>query len=52
MIAVRTFNQQDYPDVKRIYQQGIDTGNATFQSVLIVLLIVPPTFMEGRCLLN
>jgi L-amino acid N-acyltransferase YncA len=33
MIAVKTFNQQDYPDVKRIYQQGIDTGNASFQSV-------------------
>ena len=28
---IRTFEQKDYPVVKVIYQQGIDTGNATFQ---------------------
>ena len=28
---IRTFEQTDYPFVKVIYQQGIDTGNATFQ---------------------
>lgn len=28
---IRTFEQTDYPAVKAIYQQGIDTGNATFQ---------------------
>lgn len=28
---IRKFDQTDYPFVKIIYQQGIDTGNATFQ---------------------
>ena len=28
---IRKFEQSDYPFVKDIYQQGIDTGNATFQ---------------------
>ena len=28
---IRKFEQVDYPAVKAIYQQGIDTGNATFQ---------------------
>lgn len=28
---IRDFTQNDYPAVKNIYQQGIDTGNATFQ---------------------
>ncbi len=28
---IRKFAQTDYPFVKIIYQQGIDTGNATFQ---------------------
>ena len=28
---IRKFDQTDYPVVKSIYQQGIDTGNATFQ---------------------
>ena len=28
---IREFEQIDYPEVKKIYQQGIDTGNATFQ---------------------
>lgn len=31
MIYIRKFNNKDYPEVKNIYQQGIDTGNATFQ---------------------
>ncbi|MGS0496554.1 N-acetyltransferase family protein [Pseudoalteromonas mariniglutinosa] len=30
-MLIRTFEQTDYPCVKTIYQQGIDTGNATFQ---------------------
>ncbi|WP_189610928.1 GNAT family N-acetyltransferase [Saccharospirillum salsuginis] len=30
-MIVRTFEQADFPMVKAIYQQGIDTGNATFQ---------------------
>jgi len=30
-MLIRQFNQTDYPAVKEIYQQGIDTGNATFQ---------------------
>lgn len=28
---IRKFDPSDYPFVKIIYQQGIDTGNATFQ---------------------
>lgn len=28
---IRKFDQIDYPEVKNIYQQGIETGNATFQ---------------------
>ena len=28
---IRDFEQNDYTAVKNIYQQGIDTGNATFQ---------------------
>ena len=31
MIRVRPFAQQDFIHVKDIYQQGIDTGDATFQ---------------------
>ena len=30
---IRQFEQTDYPAVKNIYQQGIDTGNATFQRI-------------------
>ena len=30
-MLIRTFEQADYPFVQTIYQQGIDTGNATFQ---------------------
>ncbi|WP_286235667.1 GNAT family N-acetyltransferase [Thalassotalea sediminis] len=30
-MLIRTFEPADYPFVKIIYQQGIDTGNATFQ---------------------
>jgi L-amino acid N-acyltransferase YncA len=30
-VFIRQFDQMDYPVVKNIYQQGIDTGNATFQ---------------------
>ncbi|CAM3702708.1 MULTISPECIES: GNAT family N-acetyltransferase [Pseudoalteromonas] len=30
---IRKFTQLDYPAVKEIYQQGIDTGNATFQLI-------------------
>ena len=30
---IRKFEQNDYPFVKDIYQQGIDTGNATFQLI-------------------
>lgn len=31
MITIRKFEKEDYPAVKDIYQQGIDTGHATFQ---------------------
>jgi len=31
MIQIREFQQSDWPAVQRIYQQGIDTKNATFQ---------------------
>lgn len=30
---IRNFEQIDYPAVKKIYQQGINTGNATFQLI-------------------
>jgi len=30
-VFIRKFDPEDYPFVKTIYQQGIDTGNATFQ---------------------
>jgi phosphinothricin acetyltransferase len=30
-VFIQKFEQSDYPVVKDIYQQGIDTGNATFQ---------------------
>ena len=32
MITIREFKEEDYPAVKEIYQQGIDTGHATFQT--------------------
>ena len=32
MIKIRNFEEKDYPSVKEIYQQGIDTGHATFQT--------------------
>ena len=31
---IRPFVQSDFPAVQSIYQQGIDTGNATFQTVV------------------
>ena len=31
-MIIRAFRQTDFAAVKAIYQQGIDTGNATFQS--------------------
>jgi phosphinothricin acetyltransferase len=31
MINIREFKEPDFNSVKEIYQQGIDTGNATFQ---------------------
>jgi len=31
MIEIRQFTQADYSAVENIYQQGIDTGDATFQ---------------------
>lgn len=30
-VNIREFDEKDYPAVQDIYQQGIDTGNATFQ---------------------
>ena len=32
-VRFRQFEKSDFPAVKIIYQQGIDTGNATFQTV-------------------
>ena len=32
MLHIRKFKEPDYAAVKKIYQQGIDTGNATFQT--------------------
>lgn len=32
MSRVRPFQHGDWPAVQRIYQEGIDTGNATFQA--------------------
>ena len=29
---IRKFSKEYFPEVKNIYQQGIDTGNATFQN--------------------
>jgi L-amino acid N-acyltransferase YncA len=31
MVYIREFIKPDFPSVQSIYQQGIDTGNATFQ---------------------
>lgn len=31
MITIRPFVKSDFPSVKDIYQQGIDSGEATFQ---------------------
>jgi len=32
MLTIREFKKADYPAVQRIYQQGIDTGDATFET--------------------
>jgi L-amino acid N-acyltransferase YncA len=32
MIYIRNFTQSDFESVKEIYQQGIDTGDATFET--------------------
>ncbi len=32
MITIRTFEKPDFPLVQTIYKEGIDTGNATFQT--------------------
>jgi phosphinothricin acetyltransferase len=31
-VLLRTMQASDWPDVRRIYQEGIDTGHATFES--------------------
>jgi len=31
LVIIRKFDKKDFSAVKNIYQQGIDTGNATFQ---------------------
>lgn len=31
--SVRSMRQEDWPDVRDIFQEGIDTGHATFESV-------------------
>ncbi len=33
-VVVRTFVDADWPDVVRIYQAGIETGNATFETTV------------------
>ena len=32
MVYIRKFEQNDFDSVKEMYQQGIDTGNATFET--------------------
>lgn len=32
MITIRTFKKADFPVVQKIYKEGIDTGNATFET--------------------
>ena len=32
MMIIRSFEKADFPELKEIYQQGIDTGDATFQT--------------------
>ncbi len=32
MVAIRNFKKPDYAAVREIYQQGIDTGDATFET--------------------
>ena len=34
MITIRTFAKPDFPRVQIIYKEGIDTGNATFETQL------------------
>jgi len=31
-VIIRSFSENDFLAVQNIYQQGIDTGNATFQT--------------------
>ena len=31
-VAIRAMEPRDWPDVRRIYQEGIDTGDATFEA--------------------
>ena len=33
-IDIRPIQQQDYPQVQSVYQKGIETGNATFQTTV------------------
>ena len=32
-VSVRSMRQEDCPEVRNIFQEGIDTGHATFESV-------------------
>src|SRR6478752_6881472 len=38
-LTIRPMRADDWPEVERIYQEGIDTGNATFESS-------PPSWAE------
>ena len=31
-MKIRLMQSKDWPEVKKIYQEGIDTGNATFEN--------------------
>lgn len=32
-ILIRNITEQDYPSIKKIYEEGIATGNATFETI-------------------
>ena len=45
IMTITTIQQQDYHDVKRIFQEGIDGGNSTFETAPASSF---ETWMEGK----
>lgn len=52
MLKIQPLHQKNYPQVKSIYQQGINTGNATFETKAPVWEAFQKKFMLPHCIVG